>query len=354
MDISKYDPNFRPAVIEGREILYRDIMLEPFVFEGLAWDKKRFFRLPPDMTSAEVNEGALEHARHTAGCAVRFKSDSGFVALRAKLSDFCDMNHMPRCGSAGFDLYGRNEAGEMIFLNAFQPNPREADFERIVFPRIAGKMTEYLLNFPLYGSVGQVEIGLEPGSLVEAPVPHKIGKPILFYGSSITQGGCASRPGNAYTNVLCRKLDAEGINLGFSGCGKGEIAVANAIAELDLSCFVLDYDHDAPDPEHLERTHEPFFKAIRARRPDLPVLMMSRCDFYDNDDCRIRRDIVRRTYENALAAGDRHVAYIDGELLWGKEDRDACSVDGCHPNDFGFYRMVQVIYPVLKKLLQGE
>lgn len=353
-DISQIDSNFKCVMVDGRPTAYLDTDTSPFVFEGLAWNNRPvYYRLPQYLTPNDVNEGAL-YSNQTAGCCVRFKCDSPFLAIRAKLTNSFDMNHMPRCGSAGFDLYIKNRNGQFVFVKAAQPNRDEENFERLLYPSAPQGMNEYLLNYPLYGSVEKVEIGTALESHIEAPTPHKISKPILFYGSSITQGGCASRPGNAYTSMLCRKLDAPQINLGFSGCGRGEIAIAKAIADLDLSCFVMDYDHNAPSIEHLNATHEIFFKTIREKNPNLPVLLLSMCDFYDNDYCKSRREIIRKTYENALASGDKYVAFIDGELLWGKDDRDACSVDGCHPNDLGFYRMAETIYPVLKELLERK
>lgn len=351
-DISQIDKNFRAAVVDNHETIYYDISQEPFVFEGLAWHNQKFYRLPKHFTIEEINEGALELANHTAGCCVRFKTDSKFIALRAKLIHSCDMNHMPRCGSAGFDLYIKKCNGNFAFVKAAQPDRDEVDLERMVFLDPPEGMNEYILNFPLYGGVEKVEIGLSPNSKIESPTPHKIEKPILFYGSSITQGGCASRPGIAYTSMLCRKLDAPQINLGFSGCGKGEEKVAEAIAELDLSCFVMDYDHNAPTVEHLEATHEKFFKIIRAKQPALPILMLSKCDFYPDRERNIeRREVIKKTYRNAIAAGDKYVEFLDGELLWGSVDRDSCTVDGCHPNDLGFYRMAETIYPVLQELI---
>ena len=197
-----------------------------------------------------------------------------------------------------------------------------------------------------------LEIGIPAGYKLEAPTPHKVSKPILFSGSSITQGGCASRPGNQYSSMLCRKLDAPQINLGFSGSGKGEIALAQEIAKLKLSAFVMDYDHNAPDPEHLQKTHEVFFQAIRSVQKDLPVIMMSKCDYSPTAANDLRREIIRTTSLNAVRNGDKHVYYIDGETLFGKNMRDACTVDGCHPNDLGFFRMYKHVLPVLKKALK--
>ena len=191
------------------------------------------------------------------------------------------------------------------------------------------------------------------------PLAHKVEAPILFYGSSITQGGCASRPGNTYSSMLCRAVDAEQINLGFSGSGRGEEAIAEAIAGLELSAFIMDYDHNALSAEHLRATHGPFFHIIRAAQPELPVIMMSACDIRPSvardpeSELPLRRDIIRRTFLRAVGGGDRNVYFIDGESLFGREMHDACTVDGCHPNDLGFFRMYKRILPTLIKALNA-
>ena len=356
--IEEIDKNFMPAKVGDKDVNYYNVLSAPFSIEGFPWGdpaKGEFFRLPADMKAPEdVNEGALGNSHHfTSGGCVRFRTDSNFISIRATLAHSQDMNHMPRAGSAGFDIYV-GPFGNCHHVGTAQPTPREVELERVVFDKgWTREMRDWCINFPLYGGVAQVEIGLLPDAKIEAPAPHPI-KPILFYGSSITQGGCASRPGNNYCSMLCRAVDAEQINLGFSGCGRGEIAVAKAIASLDLGVFVMDYDHNAPSVEHLERTHEPFFKLIREAHPELPIIFMSKCDIWPDrnyaDGCR-RRDVIRATYDKAIAAGDRHVYFIDGETLFGAVDREACTVDGCHPNDLGFYRMYERVLPVLRKAI---
>jgi lysophospholipase L1-like esterase len=224
-------------------------------------------------------------------------------------------------------------------------------FNRGTFP----DLLEVSINFPLVDGVKNLQIGVAPESAILPPTPFKHSKPIAFYGTSITQGGCASRPGNAYTNILGRWLDSPVLNFGFSGSGRGEPAMARAIAELELGAFVLDHDANAPSVGHLEQTYEPFFKIIREKHPAIPVLIMSRPN-YDScpADSDARVSVIRRTYDNAVAAGDRNVYFIHGKTLFGKKDRDACTVDGCHPNDFGFMRMAYKIYPVLKNPIEAQ
>ena len=362
MDITQIDKNFSSEPVDENGFLFRDARLEPFEIEGLPWLEENggeYYRVPRSFTTNEVSEGVLILANHTAGVTVRFRSDSPEIMVRAEYHNIADFNHMPRTGSKGFDSYMRLPgAKEYVFSSNVRPDCSENTCA-VCGLNPEKLLCDWIIDFPLYSGVKKVEIGLKSGSKIEPPAPRKIKDPILFYGSSITQGGCASRPGNCFSTLLCRKLDAPQINLGFSGNGRGEIAVANAIGKLKLSAFVLDYDHNAPTVEHLRETHEPFFKAVREAQPDLPVIMLSRCDYPNYDREKIasaneRREIIRQTYRNAVDAGDRKVWFIDGECLFGRDDRDACTVDNCHPNDIGFYRMYQNILPTLKTALETE
>ena len=358
MKIEEIDGNFHGIPVIGKdEFIYFNAFVKPFSLEGFPWyrENQPLYRLPASFTEKDVNIGALNLANHTAGGAVRFRTNSNRIALKAILHYSCDMDHMPRTGSAGFDIFKKSAEG-FIHAGTAKQSPGQIEMDLVIVQGNPDGMIDWILNLPLYGGVKTLEIGLEPGSELEPPSPHKISKPILFYGSSITQGGCASRPGNAYTSMLCRTLDAEQINLGFSGSGKGEPAVAEAIASLDLAAFVLDYDHNAPNAEHLKKTHEQFFRIVRKAHPDLPILILSKCNFWGGAVDRERRNIIRATCEHAVAEGDRKVRFIDGEILFGTDpvERSWCTVDRCHPNDLGFFRMYQAVLPVLQEVLRGE
>ena len=361
MDISRIDKNFSAQTADENGFVFCNVKDAPFVLEGLPWyeaNDRDYCRLPKTFTTREVSEGVLFLSRFTAGVCVRFRSDSPELMIRSVTVDGCDCGHMTRACSMGFDSYYR-KGGKYLYNKTIMPQPGQDKICALIGVNPERKMFDWIINFPLFGGVRSVEIGLKSGSRLAPARPHKISRPILFYGSSITEGGCASRPGNAYTSMLCRALDAEQINLGFSGSGKGEIAIAEAIASLELSAFVFDYDHNAATIEHLEATHEPFFQAVRKVRPELPVIIMSKCDFpYIAPEAievnRRRRDIIRRTWQNAVDAGDKNVYWIDGETLFGTDFRDGCTVDGCHPNDLGFYRMYRKVLPVLKKARAGR
>ncbi|HOJ10389.1 MAG TPA: SGNH/GDSL hydrolase family protein [Clostridiales bacterium] len=299
----------------------------------------------------KLSEGVKYLSWCTAGGVVRFASDSPAIAVKVELTSKGDMSHMPRSGSSGVDLY-RGTGKNKIFVRAAMPGSGQDKYEA-VFEGFSSELCEWTLNLPLYNGIKKLEIGLLPGTKLEKPSGYTIEKPVVFYGSSITQGGCASRPGNSYTHLICRWLDANMVNLGFSGSGRGEPEMAELISQIDMSAFVMDYDHNAPNLEHLEKTHENFFNIIRKAQPQLPVIFVTKPDFdREPETNRIRRKIIYNTFKNAVDNGDQNVYFVDGETLFGTEDRDACTVDGCHPNDLGFMRMAENIYPTIKKALR--
>ena len=218
---------------------------------------------------------------------------------------------------------------------------------------MSGEAAEYTLHFPLYDEVSAVYIALRKGCRLEAPKPYGHKDPVLYYGSSITQGGCASRPGNCYAGMLSILLDTDHINLGFSGNAKGEQAMAEYIGEQKMSVFVCDYDHNAPNAEHLKKTHYPFYRTVRAAQPDLPIIFISAPDMGKEEQYAPRRAVVKETFNRAVAEGDRNVYFIDGSSFASTIDLwDCTSVDGTHPNDLGFYLMAKGIEKVLKPLLK--
>ena len=204
---------------------------------------------------------------------------------------------------------------------------------------------------PIYSNIEKLYIGIKEGSALKSAAEYAIKTPIVYYGSSITQGCCASRPGNTYQSIISRDLNCDFINLGFSGNAKGEDTIAQYIAGLNMTVFVYDYDHNAPTVEHLNDTHEKMFLTVREAHPDLPILMLSRQKYYLNDEEKKRLAAVRKTYENALARGDKNVYMIDGPDLLLECVRETALVDNCHPNDSGFVSMAHIVGNQLKEIL---
>ncbi len=359
MRISDIDENFKVAGESAPDVLWHSVLEAPITLTGVYYEaaEKRFRRMP-DAVAETISAGVRGLSVHTAGGMLRFATDSSYIALKVAAPGGYLMSHIPLFGQFGFGVY---EEGQYIgtvspsmdqvsshapyaFEGKVQTARNRSDEMR--------RMREYTVFFPLYSGVDAVYVGVDGTAKIEAsPMPYG-DKYVMFYGSSITQGGCASHPGNDYVNMLANKLGIAVLNLGFSGNGKGEDAVIEYLAAQDPAVFVLDYDHNAPTPEHLAATHEKLFKAFRAAHPDTPVIMLSQPDFDARPMAEYRRAIIRRTYENALRAGDQNVRFIDGETLFGTEDRYACTVDLCHPNDLGFYRMASTVYPVLKECLE--
>jgi len=314
-----------------------------------------FARMPVELADS-INPSISSLARHTAGGRIRFRTDSPFVAIRAKRLNTFYMRHMPLSGSTGCDiLVGRSDSLRTIKMCA----PIRVDDEwfedgapvNLKGEEFVKEVREITITLPLYGGLSEFYIGIDKDSQLLPPEPYTYGK-VVFYGSSVTQGGCATRSGNSYDNIISRMLDCDIHNLGFSGSGKGEPEVAHYIASLNPAVVVMDYDHNAPNPEHLEATHKPFFEILRNAHPDLPVLFMSRVmpettTLAESDK---RREIIRATYLDAVAKGDKNVYFLDGTTVFPPDEKDFCTVDGAHPNDLGFMYMARAVMPYLLKI----
>ena len=345
MDIRELDQNFQFGNISRENLQWID-RYHPCVEINGAADIDEFFRISKEK-AAPLTYAVQCISESTAGVRMRFRTNASYVALKAVIRWSDDMSHMPRSGSGGFDLYA-GKAGEIpAFRKTFMPdNGRVEVSGEAWLPD--GEWWDVVIHFPLYNGVRELAVGLPSDCQLQPPLPFALPAPVVFYGSSITQGGCASRPGNMYPTIVCRELGLDQYNLGFSGSAKGEPEVADYIAGLNMAALVLDYDYNADSVEHLKATHEPFFTRIRQVHPTLPIILMSKPNVDNEEELSAQRcAVVRRTYENALARGDKHVWFIDGADLFGSAFRDCCTVDGCHPNDFGFVRMAQTVLPVL-------
>ncbi len=320
-----------------------------------------------DEDSAKVSEAVQGRSKTAGGARVRFRTNAPSVKIKISLHtlgvDLC----IPLPGSSGLDVYTGTGIGAKYRGYVSPTNYTEKTQEKEIWLHpefvqkdmnseyIGEKMSDVVLNLPRNERLAGVEIGIPDGYTIEAPLPFTSAERIIYYGSSITEGGCASRPGNAYTAMVARWLDCDYQNLGFSGVARGEEAMAKHIAAQDCTIFVLDSAPTAPDARHLEATHEPFYKIIREARPNLHIIMMSKPD-YDADPAgnAKRRDVIYRTYVNARMAGDENVYFIDGASFFGVLGRDSCTIDNCHPNDLGFFRMAEQVYRVIGEILSKK
>lgn len=350
-EISKIDKNFTQVSSDGDQLFY-DVNKPPFRVYGLLWeDKSGFVRMPSD-TAEKVSEGVSVLAHNSAGGRVRFSTDSPVITVKCKIPQSWRMSHMTDAGSAGFDLYSCCD-GTQRFVGAFIPQRANTPEYTSTLKLATGKMRDFVLDMPLFSSISSLEIGLCKGSTLKYGSEYKHKKPIVFYGSSITHGACASRPGLCYEAIISRRLDTDYINLGFSGGAKGEDIIMEYIAGLDMSMFVYDYDYNAPSAEHLAATHYKGYKKVRDAHPDIPIIMAS-CPNFSNPlrDGKARRDIIASTYERALSDGDKNVYFVDGEKEFATFFDDGKTVDGTHPNDVGFEIMAKAFGDIAAKLIK--
>lgn len=345
--IEELDRNFQvEAVIQKDGLSFYNAENEPFSIHGVFREGDRFRRIPEAVAKA-TSEGVGFLHTNTAGGRVRFRTNSTRVAIMAKMPAIGRMPHFALSGSAGFDLYVDN-----VYAKTFIPPYDMVDGYENCQPVGDRAWREITVNLPLYSDVSLLHIGLDEDAAVAPPTPYVNEVPVVYYGSSITQGGCASRPGCAYQAVVSRALHCDYINLGFSGNARAEEPMIAYIKNLPMGVFVYDYDHNAPSPEYLQATHEKMFRAIRETQPELPVVMLSAPIFAPDEWWAQRRAIVKETYRNALAAGDKNVYYIDGTSLMALCGNEG-TVDDCHPTDLGFASMAAAVTEVLRPLL-GE
>lgn len=345
MDLAKIDKNFEvKTTIDKDDIVFYSVEELPFRVYGVFKENGKYRRMPKEIAEM-VNEGVSVLHTHTAGGRVRFATDSEYVAIYAKISDVEARAHFAMTGLTGFDLYVGNTY-ENTFIPPFN---MENGFEGI---REFGnrEMREVTINFPLYSNVEELFIGLQKDGRIKEGKPYVNEKPIVYYGSSITQGGCASRPGMSYQSIVSRGLNYDFVNLGFSGSARAEDTMIEYIKNLDMSVFVCDYDHNAPSTEHLENTHSKLFKAVREVHPNIPVIIMSRPKYYLDKDETARFEIIKKTYEDAKASGDENVYLIDGKMLT-EQCKDEGTVDGVHPTDLGFMSIAKALCRCFERIM---
>lgn len=326
--------------------------------EGQGWTdlKHPYDRLPAEAEGV-VPDPVWRLSQQSAGLCVRFTSDSPEIRARWSLrSDNLDMNHMPATGVSGLDLYVKRD-GRWGWIATGRPEKKDNN-ESTLASGIPEGMHEYRLYLPLYNGTESLEIGVKPGStLAKAPdYPAAHAKPVLVWGTSIVQGGCASRPGMAYPAILGRRLERPTLNLGFSGNGKMDPEVAALFARLDVAAYVIDC---APNmtPELINERAEPLVSALRNAHPDTPILLVENVAYQSGwflpgprQAYTDKNNALRAVYDRLASSGVARLHYVPGEQLLGSDSE--ATVDGTHPTDLGFLRMADAIEPYLKEALE--
>jgi hypothetical protein len=341
---------------EKGNLLWYDV--RPLGLEGQGWaDVKAPFDRLPAKAEKVVRPPVWGLSRQSAGLCVRFLTDAPAIHARWTVTGKnLAMPHMPATGVSGLDLYARDAKGHWSWVANGRPTG-DTTTAQLAGTLPAGER-EYLLYLPLYNGVSAVEVGLPKGAKLKTADPRPEGKrkPVVFYGTSITQGGCASRPGMVHTAILGRRFDVPVINLGFSGNGTLDKGVGDLLAEIDAAVYVLDCLPNLQPQQVAERTG-PFVTALRKARPGVPIVMVEDRNYANspwNAGLRQRNEgnhaAFKKAYDALVATGVKGLHYLPGEKLIGDDGEG--TVDGSHPTDLGFMRQADAMAEVLGSLLK--
>lgn len=348
------DPSKATPSADGATLWYNALELG---IEGQGWTKLKhpYDRLPAEAEGV-VRDAVWGLSHHSAGLCVRFVTDSPKVSARWSLrSESLAMNHMPATGVSGLDLYVKQN-GVWGWIAVGRPEKPKGN-ESVLVSSLPEALHEYLLYLPLYNGIESLEIGVKAGTkLAKAPAyPSDHAKPILFWGTSIVHGGCASRPGMAYPSIIGRRMQRPVINLGFSGNGRMDPELTAIIAKLDVAAYVIDCAPNM-DPALITERTEPLVHTLRAAHPETPIVLVENVPYQQGWFLQGSRDAyvnknaaLKAAYDRLVAAGVKSLCYVPCDALLG-HDHEA-TVDGTHPTDLGFLRMADTIEPVLCRVL---
>ncbi|MCA9078041.1 MAG: SGNH/GDSL hydrolase family protein [Planctomycetaceae bacterium] len=322
--------------------------------EGKGWDNtaKYFDRLPA-RAEGVVRDAVWGLSRHSAGMLVRFRTDAREIwADYAVTNDRLAMPHMPATGVSGLDLYAEDDDSQWRWLSVVAPKAQSTN-TRIVGGLPSGERN-YTIYLPLYNGTESLKVGVPIGASF-TPISPRTDKPLLFYGTSITHGACASRPGMPHPAILGRRLNKPVINLGFSGNGMMEESVGQFLVELDPAVYIIDCLPNMQADKIAERT-QPLVHQLREARPGTPILLVEDRTYANTPFLPSRqqrhdasRAALRSAHDALITEGVKALYYLPGELLLGSDRED--TTDGSHPNDLGFYRQANAFEPFLREIL---
>ncbi len=350
-------------ITQEKEITY--FGRDHFIIEGTSISdslkESPYDRLPISYKD-KIREPVWDLSKASAGITVRFHSNSTSISLKWTILNDFDMPHMASTGIKGIDLYTKynnkwryvTSAGALVGQKKYQNNEVASDSinEYELITNISSEFREYKLFLPLYDGVTKLEIGIDSDAQIKKATPNTK-KPIVFYGTSITQGGCASRPGMAHTNIISRKLDVDCINFGFSGNGRMETPIIELISEIKASVYVIECLQNMNIKQVKERVL-PLVKIIRKKQPSTPIIfvenMMYKTAFLDKtiETELIQENLaLKNEYDKILKNGFQNIFYIEDMKADGMDNEG--TVDGVHLTDLGFLRYANYIIENFKK-----
>ena len=353
-DVSRLDPEMGVNQAAGQNLDWHDVT--QWGVEGRAWtdaERLQWFDRLPAAAEKTVTPAVWSLSRDSAGMMVRFKTDATAIHVHYKLRKAqLGMPHMPATGVSGVDLYARDAGGKWRWVQVTRPATQEVRAE--IIKGLAPGFREYAAYLPLYNGVESLEIGVPRGATFEGLAPRA--KPIVFYGTSITHGACASRPGMVHTAILGRRFDHPIVNLGFSGNGRMDAAVGEFLTQIDAAAYVIDCLPNMK-PSDVTAKCVPLVKQLRAARPDTPIVLVedrrmtnswiipASTTFHDENHAALRA-----AFQTLQKEGVKNLHYIPGDHLYGDDAEGA--TDASHANDLGFMRQADVMEPILRAALR--
>jgi hypothetical protein len=353
-DISRLDPAMGGNKAAGKNLDWHDVT--KWGVEGRAWaeaERLRWFDRLPAAAEKTVTPSVWNLSRDSTGMMVRFKTDATAIHVHYKLRKTqLGMPHMPATGVSGVDLYARDANGKWKWVQVTRPATQEVRAE--IINGLAPGYREYAAYLPLYNGVDSLEIGVPAGAKFEGLAPRA--KPIVFYGTSITHGACASRPGMVHTAILGRRFDQPVVNLGFSGNGRMDAAVGDFLTQIDAAAYVIDCLPNMK-PEDVTAKCAPLVKQLRAAKPTTPIVLVEdrrftnswitpeKARFHDQNHAALKA-----AYDSLRKDGVKNLHYISGDALYGTDSEGA--TDASHANDLGFMRQADVMEPVLRAAMR--
>jgi len=354
--LEQLDRNFQSNAGKA-SVRWIDAFDKRLAVHGLGWLREnrrdKHFRRLPDRAAASLSEAVQLLSHCPASVFLSFFTNSPDLSVRLTLADTAQRPHMAPTGAAGAELYFR-DGHQWHAAATLKPSLSEKQTIQGLLEGAPKERREYRLYLPLYQRVENIAIGIPPGFKVE-PSPAAQ-RPLFFYGTSITQGGCANTPGSDFVSLLGRRLDTEVINFGFSGNGKGEPEIARLIREVDAEAFVLDYLANV-GPELLQSTLPEFVALLREKHPQTPIILIGnvpynqtlwKADIYAQ--LERKREVLMEFYLERKRAGDADLHFIDGHGLLPIGE-SGVYVDGVHPTSYGFALMAERLAPQLSRIL---
>ena len=343
------------SLLINSQTVYHEASEFPLIGKITTETETRYERLPVYLKDKVSRPAIWSLGKNTSGLAIRFNSNSTSISAKWEVLEDVSMNHFTDTGIKGLDLYAW-EDNKWQFVNSARPKAKQN--EQVIISTMTPKHREFMLFLPLYDGLINLSIGID--SLSNISQPHKslpiTKNPIVVYGTSITQGGCATRPGMSYTNILTRWMNREFINLGFSGNGQLDYEIAEVMAKRkDAGLFVLDFIPNVNEAQIKDRT-KAFVNIIRKENPDTPILMVESIIFphavFSTSTANIlsvKNSALRAEYEELKKAGDKNLYYLNSDNLMNKDGEG--TVDGVHLTDMGFQHFAYVLMKEIKTIL---